>query len=251
LAKIRCGNQVFTDIRAVVFDKDGTLARSEIFLLQLAQRRTQMIEAQVPNVQAALLLAFGVKHDQIDPAGLMAVGTRLENETAAAAYVVAAGEGAGKGWIEALSLVRFAFGEADRQMPPKAAHTPLLVGAISLMQRCLAANIRLAILSSDRAANVEEFVSKFELQRYFQAIYGVDQRYVTKADPELLQRLFAALGAKPEQTLMIGDSEADAALAAQAGMAGCIGFTGGWTSAVAIPSATVLVDQFAQIEISL
>ena len=88
---IQCGTTRFENIEAVIFDKDGTLANSQIFLRNLAQKRARLIDAQIPGVQEPLLMAFGVESDRLNPAGLMAVGTRLENEIAAAAYVAETG----------------------------------------------------------------------------------------------------------------------------------------------------------------
>lgn len=245
MATIRCQTQVFNNIQAVIFDKDGTLASSEEILRSLAQRRSRLIDAQIPGVQDPLLMAFGVNRDRLDPAGLMAVGTRLENEIAAAAYVAETG----RGWVESVEVVRSAFTEADIYLPAKAQQTPLVSGALSLIHRLAEAKIKLAILSSDSAANVEDFLAVYALCPYFQAAYGVNSQFLTKTDPNLLQQLLAALAVPPQQILVIGDSQMDVQVAKDANLAGCIGFTGGWTSRPSIVGATVLAEQFSQIEI--
>jgi phosphoglycolate phosphatase len=245
LATIRCQTQVFNNIQAVIFDKDGTLASSEAILRSLAQRRSRLIDAQIPGVQDPLLMAFGITGDRIDPAGLMAVGTRLENEIAAAAYVAETG----RGWVESVEIVRSAFTEADRHLSPKAQQTPLISGALDLIQRLAEAKIKLAILSSDSAANVEEFLAVYGLQPYFQAAYGANSQFLTKTDPNLLQPLLAVLAVPPQQVLIIGDSQMDVQVAKDANLAGCIGFTGGWTSRPSVAGASVLAEQFGQIEV--
>lgn len=245
MVTIRCKNQIFENIQAVVFDKDGTLANAETFLRSLAQRRARLIDAQFPGVQEPLLMAFGVEGDYINPAGLMAVGTRLENEIAAAAYVAETG----KSWVEALQIVHMAFAEADQAVAGKAKQTPLNQGAFALIQRLTQAGIRLAILSSDSATNVKAFIENFELKPYFQTACGVDQRYLTKSDPELLKQLFGDLKLQPGQALMIGDSQVDIQIARNALMAGCIGFTGGWSSPPSIVDMDVIAEQFQQIEV--
>jgi phosphoglycolate phosphatase len=242
---IRCQSHIFESIQAVIFDKDGTLANSEVALRNLAQRRSRLIDAQIPGVQDPLLMAFGVNGDRIDPAGLMAVGTRLENEIAAAAYVAETG----RGWVESIQIVRSTFAEADRSPFSKAEQTPLLTGAFDLIQRLSQAGVRLAILSSDSATNVSEFLEVYALQPYFQAAYGVDARFPTKTDPQLLQQLLFALAVEPQQVLMIGDSQMDVEVAREAGLSGCIGFTGGWTISPSIAGATALAERFSQVEI--
>jgi phosphoglycolate phosphatase len=245
LVTLRCTTQLFSNIQAVVFDKDGTLANSEEYLRSLAQRRARLIDAQIPGVQAPLLMAFGIDGNRMNPAGLMAVGTRLENEISAAAYIAETG----RDWAESIQIARSAFLEADQYMPKKAEQTPLIKGALELIQQLVNAKVKLAILSSDSATNVKEFVEQYSLQSYFQVIFGVDEQYPTKSNPRLLQHLLTSLNVLPEETLMIGDSQVDLDIAAQVNMAGCIGFTGGWTYPVPLPNAEVTIHQFQQIEV--
>ncbi|MEM9092960.1 MAG: HAD family hydrolase, partial [Cyanobacteria bacterium P01_F01_bin.53] len=77
-----CNDIGFKNIEAVLFDKDGTLADSHAFLKKLAGTRAYLLEQQVPGVADSLMAAFGCQGEAYDPAGLMAVGTRYENEIA-------------------------------------------------------------------------------------------------------------------------------------------------------------------------
>ncbi len=245
MVTIRCKNFTFEGIEAVLFDKDGTLANSEAYLRSLAQRRSRLIDAQIPGVQEPLLLAFGIEGVRINPAGLMAVGTRRENEIAAAAYVAETG----KDWIEALQIVQSAFQEADRYGAEKAKNTPLIPGSRELIQRLSNAGLKLAILSSDSIEQVTAFVNLFDLKSYFLTARGVDEQFLEKSDPDLLAQIFATLKVQPEKILMIGDSRLDAQIARDIGMAGFIGFLSGWSSLVVIPGVELTIHDFAEIEI--
>lgn len=242
MALIRCLSTCFSDIQAVVFDKDGTLAQSEPYLRQLAQQRARLIDAQVPGVETPLLLAFGLEGEQINPTGLMAVGTRLENEIAAAAYVAETG----RGWVAAQNLVKTAFIEAN--IPNKAQQTPLVEGALSCLQRLAQAGCKLALLSSDSRANVIEFVEQYDLNLLFQAVYGVDEHFTRKSDPDLLAQLSSTLAVPWTQMVIIGDSEFDMQIAREVGMAGCIGFTGGWSLPVPALSADAIIHDWGQLQ---
>ncbi len=242
MVTIRCQDVTFQNIQAVLFDKDGTLANSEAFLRSLAQKRSRLIDAQFPGVQEPLLMAFGVDGDRLNPSGLMAIGTRQENEIAAAAYVTETG----RDWIESLEVVRSAFIEADQYMKRKADHTPLVPGVLPLLQTMTTAGLRLGILSSDSTDNVKDFVEKYQLAPYFQLQMGTDG-ILSKPDPRLLKQACHALGISPSQTLIVGDSQADIQLA-QSGAAGCIGVTGGWSSAFHL-SANAVIHQLEAIEI--
>ncbi len=241
---IQCGTVSFENIEAVIFDKDGTLANSHIFLRNLAQKRARLIDAQIPGVQEPLLMAFGVESDRINPAGLMAVGTRLENEIAAAAYVAETG----RDWMEALSIVRSAFVEADRVFHRKADSTPLYTGAKELMQAIAQANLKIGILSSDSTANVQDFVDKYELNTFVQLAMGTDTG-LSKPSPELLRQACVALNVLPKRAIVIGDSAADMEMACAANAGGCIGVMWEPINPASLKQADALAQTFAAIQV--
>ncbi len=241
---IQCGTVCFENIEAVIFDKDGTLANSHIFLRNLAQKRARLIDAQIPGVQEPLLMAFGVERDRLNPAGLMSVGTRLENEIAAAAYVAETG----RDWLEALSIARSAFTEADQVFRRKADSTPLYPGAKEFMQAIAQANLKIGILSSDTTANVQDFVDKYELNAFVQLAMGTDTR-LCKPNPALLRQACTALNVVPERAIVIGDSAADMAMACEANAAGCIGVMWEPIDPVSLKQADALAQAFAAIQV--
>lgn len=243
MATIRCRNKVFQNIQAILFDKDGTLADAESFLKSLGQKRSRLVDAQVPGVQEPLLMAFGLE-GQLNPAGLLAVGSRRENEIAAAAYVAETG----RSWLESLEIAYSGFAEADKYLQRKADHTPLMDGGLDLLKSLATANLKVGLLSSDTTENVRDFVQKYQLEPYIQLLMGVDQG-PAKPDPGIFQQACASLGVTPEATLMIGDSQADIKMACAAGAAGCIGFTGGWTTPLHLDSADVAIAQFDEVQV--
>lgn len=244
MATIRCKNTQFDNVQAILFDKDGTLANSESFLRHLAQRRSRLIDARIPGVQEPLLMAFGVEGDRIDPAGLTAVGTRQENEVAAAAYVAETG----RGWVESLNIVRSAFDEADKYPPCKSVQTPPTEGAAKLLETLTANGLKPAILSSDSTHQVQAFIETHQLASYVQIQFGVDG-HSSKSDPVLLQKILSVLAVKPEEVLVVGDAATDVEVAHNLGAIGCVGFTGGWSTVVNLSQADVLIEQLNQIEI--
>lgn len=244
MATIRCGNLTFQEIQAIVFDKDGTLANAEDFLRNLAQRRSRLIDAQIPGVGEPLLLAFGVEASSINPAGLMAVGSRRENEIAAAAYIAETG----RNWIEALSIATSAFTEADRSFQHKALQTPLFEGAVSLFQTLTTAGVKLGILSSDSTDNVKEFVRTYQLEAYIELQMGVI-RGLSKPDPRLFEQACEVLGVPASATLMVGDSDADFEMAKAAKAAGCIGVSWGWNTPISLDRADVAIAKFDEIQL--
>lgn len=244
MATIRCGTVHFRNIQAVIFDKDGTLADSHDFLWNLAQKRARLIDAQIPGVQEPLLMAFGLNEGQLNPAGLMAVGSRLENEIAAAAYVAETG----RDWGESLAIVRSAFMEADSIFKRKADHTPLFEGVRDLLQNLTRAGVKIGILSADTTQNVRDFIEQYDLMGLVQAGRGTDMG-PGKPDPVLFHQICAELGVEPQGAIAIGDSTTDMEMARAAGAAGCVGVTWGGIKPAALAGADVLVPHFSAIQV--
>ena len=245
VATIRCVDKVFTSIEAVIFDKDGTLADVAVYLKSLGQKRSRLVDARIPGVQDPLLLAFGLETDQLNPAGLLAVGSRRENEIAAAAYVAETG----RDWLEALETVEAAFVEAEDYLKRKADHTPPFAGTVEMLERLARAGLKVGLLSADTPNHVSDFIQCHGLTAYIQAHLGVDGE-PTKPDPVLFQQICADLKVAPHQTLMVGDSLMDIKMARAANAAGCIGVTWGWPTSVADGlKADATIDDGSQFQI--
>lgn len=242
---IRCGEHSFPNIRAVVFDKDGTLADSGVFLRQLGQRRARLIDAKVPGVDQPLLLAFGIEGTGLNPAGLMATGTRQENEIAAAAYIAETG----RSWTESMAIAQSTFAEAEPSNQPKAPQTPIFKGASDLIQTLKTNSLKLGILSSDTTAHVAEFVQYYELGSAIDVAMGTDLP-PAKPDPTLLHHISQKLDVSPDSILVVGDSTVDVQMAHQAGAAGCIGVTWGWSSPLDLADAEAIAHQFSDIQVA-
>jgi phosphoglycolate phosphatase len=229
VVSIRCQNQTFENIQAIIFDKDGTLANVESYLKSLGQKRARLVDAQVPGVQEPLLMAFGVEASHINPMGLLAIGSRRENEIAAAAYVAETGQD----WFAALRIADSAFTEAAGYLEPKAKHTPLFPGIKDWLSHLSGAGLKLGILSADTSENIQRFLETHQLEDKIAAYHGVDGE-IGKPDPRLYAAICHKLDVSPAHTLMVGDSTADMVMAKAGGCSGCIGVTWGWQTKVRI-----------------
>ncbi|MEM8602519.1 MAG: HAD family hydrolase [Cyanobacteria bacterium P01_H01_bin.121] len=242
MVNIQCPKQTFTGVKALIFDKDGTLARSEPYLLSLAQRRAQFVAAQVPGTEALLLSAFGATANQINPAGLMAVGSRQESLIGAAAYVTAQGHS----WMAALTIVEHAFAAADQALPVKASQTQPIAGTLAALTHYHQQGLKLAVISADIAANIQAFLNQYQLAPLISAIAGADQP-PSKPDPDCFRRVCQQPGVQPQQALMVGDSEADLRMAQGANALGTIGVTWAWAIAPQLPTADVVLNTWQDL----
>lgn len=244
MVTIRCREVTFPNIQAIIFDKDGTLEDSQVFLRELGQKRARLIDAQIPGIGEPLLMAFGINGDTLDPTGLMAVGSRRENEIAAAAYIAETG----RGWLESLAIARNAFEEADRYLQETANTSPLFAGCLEVLKFLSEAGLKLGILSAATTARVEAFVKRHQLEPYILLQQGVDDG-PSKPDPVLLLHACQTLGVEPASTLMVGDSVGDIEMARRAGVAGCIGICWGTPTAAHLEAADVTISQLDEIQI--
>ena len=217
---IACQGLKFDNIAAIIFDKDGTLENSLPFWREVGIQRARIVDAQIPGVGEPLLMAFGIQDNILDPTGLMAVGSRQENEIAAAAYVAETG----RSWHESMKIARDSFAEVSESKylikTPESA--PLFPDAIAILKSLYSAGAKIGILSADSTTEVKNFVTNHQLQDFVQLSMGVDGE-LFKPNPALYIKACQALGVIPEQTLMVGDSIGDMNMAKMAGAAGTIG----------------------------
>lgn len=244
MVTIKCGDRIFPEIEAILFDKDGTLANSEACLITLGYKRVHLLEGEVAGVQDPLLQAFGLQGERLNPAGLLAVGSRQENEIAAATYLAERGWN----WLDAIELTKKVFCTADRSLQRKADHTPFFTEAMGLLKTLFQSGVKLGILSADSDENVQDFVLKYQLQNYFSLQWGV-KGTLSKPDPAFFLSACDSLQVLPEQVLMVGDAATDMAMARAAGAAGAIGVIWGWSIPDPPLQADVLLMDWQQIQV--
>lgn len=107
--------------------------------------------------------------------------------------------------------------------------TTLYEGEEEFLREVKARGIKMAILTNkpeDAAAKVyEDLLSRFD----FDAVLGQTARFQLKPDPSAVFYLLDKMGAKPEESLFVGDGETDIATAANAGM-NCVSVLWGFRS---------------------
>ncbi len=244
MVTISCGELKFPNIQGIIFDKDGTLQDSQQFLRELGYKRARTIDARIPGIGDPLLMAFGIQDDTIDPTGLMAVGSRRENEIAAAAYIAETG----RSWWEALAIAQEAFAEADRYLQNRTATSPLFAGSLEVLKLLSEAGLKLGILSADSTAGVKAFVERHQLSEYIQLKMGVEGE-LSKPNPKLFLQACQALELEAKFTLMVGDSQGDIEMAKRAGAAGVIGICWGNPEAAHLETADLAIAQLDEIKV--
>ncbi len=220
MIRLICKDKIFSDIQAIFFDKDGTLEDSRIYLQQLVNERIRLLYDHKFEILAFLPKTFGFKTGKIDPKGLMAVGSRKDNELAAAALIA----GSGCGWYQAKEIAYQAFEQAAKNITPTKESSPMFPGTLPLLQELIKAKCRLGIISADSLTGIKRFVEQEQIKNYFKVLVGSD-RDLQKPDPKLYLKACQNLDVEPQKTLMVGDSLGDILMAQQAGAGGTIGIS--------------------------
>jgi phosphoglycolate phosphatase len=191
-------------------------------------------------------MAFGMQDNQLDPAGLMAVGSRHENEIAAAAYIAETG----RSWFESLAIARSSFNDADQYCQPDMNSSPMFAGSLDVIQTLSDVGLKLAILSAASTPSVERFVKDHQLSPYLSLLMGAEQG-LTKPNPVFFLKACEALGVNPEATLMVGDSQGDMEMSKKAKAAGAIGIYWGKGPKTHLQKADVIINHLDQIQVEI
>jgi len=168
------------DIKAIVFDLDGTLVKSD------------------KNIYKAILGAF----TELD----IKAEFSLEEFTQ---YI---------GWhfkdifpdlsIDVPNLQEFI--ELYKQHYYKLLHHSKLYPAVEdVLEKIYAKNIKIALLTTKAQDQADFIIDHFELRKYFSLVMGRRPNIEHKPSPEPLQIIGKELGAEPDEIIMVGDSEMD------------------------------------------
>ena len=213
----------------MLFDKDGTLCRSDSYLSALAQARAHFCVELCgdPSLEAPLLAAYGLGLDgELNPAGATAVANRYENLISTATLLAAAGFS----WSQARQWAAAALEAADQTLAAdKARLTPPTPGLIAMLEQLEAAGVTLAIISGDLEPSLEAFLHYYGLRKHFRALHG-SNRVPAKPDPAAVFNLCAELRIAPARCGLIGDAADDLAMASAAGLGWSLAYSGGWRS---------------------
>ena len=179
----------------VIFDLDGTLVDSR---RDLADSTNEM------------LASYGAPPLPIDDvAAMVGEGAKVLVERALAAA------GLDPGTSEALDRFRAIY---DRRLVE---HTRPYPGIVDVV-RAAAARAALAVLSNKPEAPSRRLLDAFDLTASFGWVIGGDGAFARKPDPAGARYLMTSAGARPETTLLVGDSAVDLETARRAGVRWCL-----------------------------
>ena len=207
----------------IVFDWDGTLFDSTALIVRCIQAACADLELPVPDAQrAAYVIGLGL-HDALRHA------------------------------VPALPAERYPeLGRRYRSHYTALQHElALFPGVLDMLLALKHRRHRLGVASGKSRPGLDEAMRTVGLASLFDGTRTADET-AGKPDPRMLLELMAELGARPDRTLMIGDTTHDLQLARNAGAA-CIGVSYGahQSSAFAAHAPLHVVDSIAELAVWL
>ncbi len=215
------------DIKAVLFDKDGTLLDFHQTWAATNRAAANLAASGNPDLASRLLKLSGMDETtgQIAPDSLFASGNTAE--------IAEVWESAGA-LLAKPDLVR-----ALDLLFVQAAHTAVPVTDLAgLFGKLSSAGYALGIASSDNQAAIETMVARFEIRRFISFIAGYDSGHGYKPGPGMLTAFCETVKTRPEQTAVVGDSLHDMEMARAGGAGLRIAVTAGSGSAPALRAAS-------------
>jgi phosphoglycolate phosphatase-like HAD superfamily hydrolase len=246
MAKFTINNQLY-DLELIAFDKDGTIVD---FNHMWGQRFKQWLTKLVTHVkgndtlQQNLERSIGLNplDNTVIPESPLAVATMAKISAAAMTVLYQHGYS----WHEAEAAVNHINHTADTTIAPHLVK-PIgdVIGAIS---RLVQQGVRIAVVTSDDRAMTESTLPLLGIEQYVDILVCGDDPFPNKPAPDGLIHISQQFGIPLNKIAMVGDTASDMVFGHNAGVACCVGITGGAGDLVALQKyADITVSSISEI----
>ncbi len=258
MAELLIRNNSVGFIKAIIFDKDGTLSNSEECLLELARTRIDFFEdkfkkLKLNNIKIWLLKKFlisvyGLKKNCLSANGSLAIASREQNIISTATIFTLFGFD----WFQSLSIGREIFNEVDiylsNQKVNKQKQRTLISGALNLLVSLKKKGVSIALMTNDTQRGIEEFIYRHKLEGIFDYIWSAENQ-PSKPNPKAVIELCKKMNFSPSDCALISDADTDLRMAKEADIPIIVGFTGGWKIPPTLTEQRFLIEKLNELKI--
>ena len=258
MAELSIRNSSVGSIKAIIFDKDGTLSNSEKHLLELAKTRIEFSEKifkklKVKNIKIWLLrrllfTIYGFKKNGLSANACLAIASREQNIISTATIFTLFGFD----WFKSLSTSQKIFNEADiylsNQKDSIKNSRTLISGAFDLLVSLKKKGVHIALMTNDTKTGIDEFICRNKLEGIFDYLWSAENR-PSKPNPEAVIELCKKMNLNPSECALISDADTDLKMAKEADIPIVIGFTGGWENPPKLNEKQFIVEKLNELKI--
>lgn len=202
-------NEQSYEVDGILFDKDGTLLDfAELWLHWTRQWIHHVIDdGRQVQVDASLLgeaIGYDLDRNRWDPIGPLAIGSMDDLESLLSSCLYAKG----MPWNEAMTLVVQSREFVDTSIRWED-HLKPIQGVESFLHQLHSASIPLGVVTSDDTEQATGHLQRLGIAGYFGCIIGHDAVQRGKPFPDMAREACRQLDIRPEETMIIGDSNGD------------------------------------------
>ena len=230
-------------IRAVLFDKDGTLIDFHLtWMTPYSAAASELAaEARVPSLAEALMTAGGydAASGRFVADSPLASGT---NRTIASHWLPLLAEAGLRTELDQLSR------RLDRIFARTLVPAPV-PGVHGLLARLAARGLALGVATMDSETSAHETIAELAIGEHLGFVCGCDSGHGEKPEPGMVRAFVAHTGVPAESVAMVGDSPRDLAMGRAAGVGLCVGvLTGASPREGLAPLADHVLDSVLGLE---
>ena len=258
MAELLIRNSSAGFIKAIIFDKDGTLSNSEEYLLELAKTRidfsvNKFKKLEVSNIKIWLLrklleAIYGFKINSLSANASLAIASREHNIISTATIFNLFGFN----WFESLSISQEIFNEVDfflsNQQDKVKKTRNIIAGASDLLVSLKKEKVSIALMTNDTQAGIEEFISINKLDGIFNNLWSYENK-PSKPNPDAVIELCKKMNLNPSECALISDADTDLKMAKEANIKLVIGFTGGWGNPPTLTEQKFLIKKLNELKV--
>lgn len=222
MAKLYTDKWALDNIKAVLFDKDGTFINSHIYWGEIIKRRIHAV-MQHFEIKEDLFdslcssLGLDTKTGLLIKEGPIAIFSREVVITSLINKLKECGVSSNSSTIEEI------FKKVHENfLPDIYNYVKIIEDAKILFDKLKNVEIKLAVVTSDMHANTDAILKHLGLEKYFDLVIGKDDCSKAKKTGEPAKIALKKLNVKAENTISVGDAEMDYLMAKNAGLKGSI-----------------------------